>query len=217
MFWDALKADDQELLAAAGVRRTYRAGTRLFLYGDEPTFSMIILSGVIKLTRASIDGREIIIELRGRGYLLGELGPIDAVPRNAAAVVVEDVEAIVLTATAFRNLLREQASICYAVLTIVSEKLRQATDRRLEAGVGDATSRLCSRLVELADATTVGPEGVIELQSPLTQQELADWIGVSRDAVVLAMRRIRDAGWVETGRRSIRILDLASLRAAGVE
>jgi CRP-like cAMP-binding protein len=71
--------------------------------------------------------------------------------------------------------------------------------------------------VELAGSAQPTADGVIEVKSPLTQQELADWIGVSRDAVVLAMRRIRELGWVETGRRTIRILDLNALKAASVE
>lgn len=216
MFWDSLTTGDRDALSKAGSRRTFPAGAHLFLYGDEPTHAMVILSGLVKLTRTSIEGKEILIELRGRGSVVGELGVIDDHPRSAAVVVVEPVEALVVPAKAFRELLLERGSIAYALLDIVTDKLRQATDRRLEAGVGDTQARLCVRLVELARSASPGPDGVIELEMPLTQQELADWIGVSRDAVVLALRRIRDLGWIETGRRAIRILDLAALEKGSV-
>lgn len=217
VFWDSLKSDDQDAIRAVGVQKSYESGTRLWLYGDQPTHTMVILSGLVKLTRDSIEGRELIFDLRGPGYLLGELGPIESMPRNATVTVVEDVEAIVLSSEAFRRLLIERGTVAYAVLAIVADKLRQATDRRLEAGVGDAQARLCGRLVEMASDAPIEPNGVIVIKSPLTQQELADWIGVSRDAVVLSLRRLRKLGWVETGRRTIRILDIEALRQNAVE
>ncbi len=217
MFWDNLRAADQEVLDAAGMRRHYPAGSAIWLHGDSPTHTFVVLKGLVKLTRASTEGREVIIELRGRGTILGELASIDTSPRSAAVIVIEDVEALVIQAATFRQLLLENGAIAFAVLEVVADKLRQATNRRLEAGVGTAQARLCSRLVELAADTRPDVNGVIEVKSPLTQQELADWIGVSRDAVVLAMRRIRDEKWVETGRRTIRILDLDALKSASVE
>jgi len=217
MFWDNLRAADQEVLEAAGVRRRYQAGVPIWLDGDPPTHTFIVLSGLVKVSRSSVDGREIIIELRGQGTILGELASIDSSPRSAALTAIEDVEALVVQADMFRRLLLENGPIAFAVLEVVAHKLRQATDRRLEAGVGNAQARLCSRLVELAGGAPVADDGSIEVKSPLTQQELADWIGVSRDAVVLAMRHIRELGWVETGRRTIRVLDLDALKAASVE
>ena len=217
MFWDMLSEDDRNAISAIGARKKFDVGRRLFLDGDASTHSVIILSGLIKLTRTSKEGREIMIELRGPGHLLGELAAIDTIPRSAAATVVEEVEAIVFSAADFRQLLSERSSLSFAVLTIVTEKLRQATDRRLEAGVGDAQARLCGRLCELAAASEADEDGVIEVKSPLTQQELADWIGVSRDAIVLALRRIREQRWIETGRRTIRILDIEALREASLD
>ncbi|MGI9613791.1 MAG: Crp/Fnr family transcriptional regulator [Acidimicrobiales bacterium] len=205
------------MLDAAGIRRRYPAGASIWLDGDPPTHTFIMLGGLVKVTRTSLDGREVIIELRGRGTILGELAAIDSSPRSAAIMVIEEVEALVIQSAAFREILLNNGPIAFAVLEVVADKLRQATDRRLESGVGNAQARLCSRLVELAGSSQPTAEGVIEVKSPLTQQELADWIGVSRDAVVLAMRRIRELGWVETGRRTIRILDLNALKAASVE
>lgn len=217
MFWEQLKPDDQEAIRSLGTPRTYEVGTRLFLHGDTPSHVVIIQSGLVKVTRSSTEGREVMIELRGKGSIIGEQGAIDTRPRWASGTVIEEVNAIVVPAPAFRELLESRASVTYAVLTVLSDKLRQATDRTLEAGVGDTLARLCGRLVELAEQSPTGPDGVIEIHSPLTQQELGEWIGVSRDAIVLALRRIRDLGWVETGRRTIRVLDLDALRNAAID
>lgn len=217
MFWDLLTADEKQIVAAAGVRKQYSSGAMLFRDGDEPTHALVVLSGLVKLTTSSMTGREVLIELRGSGDVVGELGPVRGDPRNASATVVEPVDTIVIPAEAFRRLLTENGSIAYVMLKVVALKLQQATSRRLEARSGDAQARLCGRLVELAASGTVGPDGVIELTSPLTQQELGEWIGISRDAVVLALRRIRGLGWIETGRRSIRIINLEALRQASAE
>ena len=115
------------------------------------------------------------------------------------------------------TLLAERSSMSFQVLVIVAEKLRQCSSRRLEAGTSNAQARLCQRLVELAESQNRTSAEVIEIQSPLTQQELAEWIGTSRDAVVLALRQIREQGWIETGRRTFRILDLEALRRASQE
>ena len=214
MFWDALSAEDRAAITASGTRRTFPAGTTVWLYGDKPTHALIVLGGLAKLARSSSDGRQMMIELRGPGDILGELGVLDDRPRSADIVVIEDLEAIVVPTPALRQLVLERGTIAYAVLVAVADRLRQATERQLEAGASDATSRLCGRLLELSTYGTADDHGVIELRSPLTQEELANWIGVSRDAVVLAMRKIRNAGWVETGRRTIRILDIDAIATA---
>ena len=173
-----------------------------------------MLEGRVKLTRTALDGREVLIELRGPGSLIGELGAVDDAPRSATATVAEPVDAIVIPAALFRRLLAERGTVALAVLSSVAERLRESAERRLESGTTDALARLCSRLVELAEQEESTAASAIEISSPLTQQELAEWIGVSREAVVLALRQLRERGWVETGRRRITVLDVEAVRRA---
>lgn len=212
VFWNSLSPADREEIEEIGAERTYGAGTILFLEHEGPTHAVVILSGRVKLTRTSVDGREIIIELLGPGDLLGELGAIDGVSRSTTATTLEDLRAIVVPAAQFQHLLTVRGSIAMAVLTVVARKLRQATDRRLTSGTSDVLSRLCGRLAELAEKAPAGPDGLVEIDPPLTQQELAEWVGVSRDAVVLALKQLRKDGLITTGRRSIRVTDLDALR-----
>jgi CRP-like cAMP-binding protein len=215
-FWEQLDAADRDAVIAIGRTRAYRAGEVLFIEGDEAHHVLVVLSGRLKLTRSSLDGREVLIELRGPGELIGEMGSIDDSPRSATATVTEPVEAVVVPAGRFRQLLIERGSVAFAVLSSTAARLREANERRLEAGGGASLGRLCGRLVELAAGCPPAGDGAIDIVSPLTQQELAEWIGVSRDAVVLGFRRLRELGWVETGRRRIRILDIEALRRAAV-
>jgi CRP/FNR family transcriptional regulator, cyclic AMP receptor protein len=213
-FWDELSVEDREAVEEAGVRRSLAAGDTVFLEGDPPTAVMVVLAGRLKLTRTALDGRQVLIELRGPGEIIGELGAIDDSPRSATATVAEDLTAIVVSTPRFRRLLADRGPVALAVLAAVAVRLRESATRRLESGTSDTMARLCDRLVQLAGDRPAGPGGAIEIESPLTQQELAEWIGASRDAVVLALRRLRQLGWIETGRRRITVLDLDSVRAA---
>ena len=212
VLWPLLTPEDQQAAEAAGTRRVYQPETAVFREDDSSSFVMIVLEGDIKLSRTSAEGNQIIIEIRGPGTVLGELAAIDGARRNATGITVDRVEALVIPPERFHQLLLERPKISLAVLTIVGEKLRQATDRRLTAGTSDATSQLAGRLVELAGDAVIDADGMVEIVSPLTQQELADWIGVSRDAIVIALRTMRSNGWIETGRRTIRIYDIEALR-----
>lgn len=200
-------------LESIGVRRSFAPGTRLLDDHETGTAILVILRGRLKLSRTSVDGRTVLIELRGPGDLVGELAVLDRGRRIATGTAVGTVEALLVPATRFRELLLDHPRICFAVLLSVSEKLRQATAWRTVTSSTDVLTRLATRLIELAGDP--GPsESVIEIRSPLTQQELADWIGASREAVVLALGAMRSRGWIETGRRTIRFLDLPALRAA---
>ena len=211
MFWPLLSESDREATRAAGTVRVFERDSTLFLEGDPPSHVIIILNGRVKLTRASPSGYEILIELRGPGNVIGELGPLDNSPRIATATVVSELKSIVIPTARYQQLLLERPRITLAVLSLVSEKLRQATDRRLAAGTSSVTSRLAGRLIELVGPAEPNDDGIIEIDSPLTQQEMAEWVGASRDAVVNALRTMREFGWIDTGRRSIRIRDLRAL------
>ena len=201
---------------AAGARTRYEPGATLVLESDPATHVLVILSGQVKMTKASADGREIIVDLRGPDSVIGELGAIDNSPRIATVSAVEPVEALVLTSARFRQILQDEGSIAYTLLRRVTGKLREATDRHLALGTRDALARLCSCLLRLAEGIEPDENGVIEIDMPLTQQEMAAWIGASRDAVVLGLRSLRQTEVIETGRRTIRILDRPALEARGL-
>lgn len=214
VFWDELTPAEQDALTAIGIHRTYEAGAYVLFEGEPSTHVVVVLSGRLKLTTSSPDGRNIIIEFRDRGELVGEMGVVDDSPRSAAAVAVTPMEALVVPANQFRELLTRGGGIVVAVLRSMAERIRQASERRLEQGTSDTVTRVAGRLVELAEGRTVGVGGGDLVLDPApTQQELADWIGASRDAVVLALKQLRELQWIETGRQQIRILDLNGLRS----
>ena len=215
MFWDDLSPHDQAAVLAIGTRRSYPRGAYLFLEGEASTHVIVVLSGSLKLTRTTSEGRGVVIEFRSAGELVGEVSAIDRQPRSASASARTPVEALTMPADRFRELLAERGTVATAVLAMMAARIRETSERRLESGTSDAVTRLASRLVELAERQGPAESGAITLVSSLTQQELAEWIGVSRDAVVQALRQLRKLKLIETGRQQIRILDVDALRSFG--
>lgn len=211
-FWDRLTPDVRAEVTAAAVPRTADAGQALFREGDPSRDVFIVTTGLVKVSKLALDGREVILELRGAGEILGEMAAIDAAPRSATGVCLETTDVLVLSTTTFNHLVDTRAAVGSATLRTVVGRLREAADRQLEFGTSDALGRVCRRLVELArqnGATLDGPD--VHLPSPVSQHELAEWAGLSRDAVVRSLKTLRDLGWVETGRQQFHLLDPAAI------
>lgn len=205
---DAERAD----LAGLGTSRRYPRGTAVFHERQEPDAVLLIRQGHVKVSLTSQEGKEAVVAFRGPGQLVGELAAIDGRSRSASAVTVEDVEALVIPASAFRAFVRERPAAAAALIATLSERLREGVGRLLELSAYDTLGRLCVRLLELAADHGVQTEDGIRIGLPITQEELAASIGASREAATKALHSLRELGWVRTARREIEILDLDALR-----
>jgi CRP/FNR family transcriptional regulator, cyclic AMP receptor protein len=215
-FLTFLTEDDRNALAQAGRRRDVPARTRVFEAGD-PGYEVLILErGAVKLTRVSAEGREIVVAVREEGAILGELSAIDGGERSASATTLVATQLIALPFAEFSTLLDTRASIARALLNVLSDRLRGTTDQLLEFGTVDALTRVCRRLVEFADSQSGKPEDGIVLAVPLTQQEIASLSGLSREAVVKALKSLRALGWIDVQGRNITVRDLNALRERAV-
>jgi CRP-like cAMP-binding protein len=95
----------------------------------------------------------------------------------------------------------------------ITRRLRALTDQFIEASAHSAASRVAARLVELLLLMERDSEGVVELRLPITQEELAQWAGLSREGAVKGIGELRSAGILETGRRRMTILDPDALHS----
>lgn len=211
-FWDRLSDAARQSLHAVGAERRHRRGAALFREGDSSESVFVLLEGRLKITKLALDGREVILELRGPGDVLGELAAIDGGNRSATGTFLTPGRALHVSAREFDRLIDHEPAVAAATLRTVAYRVRESADRALEAGKTDAMTRVASRLLQLlADAEPDGA-GQHVIKSPLSQQELAAWAGVSRDAVVRALKVARDEGWLVTGRQSFTVTDVDELR-----
>ena len=216
-FMARLGQSDQAELMRRGRRRQYPAGASLYLEGDSCSTVIVVVSGRVKVFSLTEHGEEIMLAVRGPGALLGELSAVDGAPRSASVAALEPVVALVVPIAAFVEFLRGHGDAAIALLQLVTGKLRDSDRKRVEAAAYDIPARVARRLVEMADRFGE-PEGQgVRIAVALTQDELAGWVGASREAVAKALRVLRDRGFVTTGRRTMTVLDLDGLRRrAGV-
>jgi CRP/FNR family transcriptional regulator, cyclic AMP receptor protein len=201
-----------EALRSLGARRTLPSQTTLFVEGDEPYDVVIIEAGEVKITTTALTGQELVLDILGEGDVLGELSAIDGTPRSATAVALTDIEVTALPAGRFTDFLDSSPVAQRALLELTVRRLRLANRRQLEYSSSDALGRVCARLDELAARS----DGAVHLDLGLTQTELAQWCGLSREAVVKALRKLRNLGWVTTTPEgAMTIEDPDQLRARG--
>jgi len=152
-----------------------------------------------------------LLALRGAGDVIGEQALIDDRPRSATIAAATDLDALVIGSAEFEQYLKDHPSAAFALLRSLSERLRES-DRRRTAAVNETVAlRLARQLLELIDHG-VDVTSPVELQVPLSQDQLASWIGASREAVARALRELRARDLVSTARRRITIDDLDGLR-----
>lgn len=210
-FLEQLLPGDREALYARGTRRRYASGAMLFHEGERSDHVMAVLSGRVKVSYFTPDGKEVVLAVRGAGELMGELSALDGDTRSASATALEPVEAVILRADEFTTFLASNPRTAMLMLRMVSRRLRDADRKRIEFAAHDSVGRVARRLVELAERYgEKGPDGLV-IRLPLSQQELAGWTGSSREAVSKALQTLRGRGWIETGRRQIIVRDLAAL------
>jgi CRP/FNR family cyclic AMP-dependent transcriptional regulator len=204
----------REQLERMGRRRRFETGATLFLEGDLGPNVIIVYAGRVKVFATDTDGHNVVLAVRGPGDVLGDLGAIDGQSRSASGSALEPVDAQLLTADDFRTFLADTPGAALALLRVVIARLRDSDRLRVEFGAHDALGRVASRLVELADTSGEPTEGGIRITLALTQEDLAQWVAASREAVARALASLRRRQLITTGRRQIIVTDLDGLREA---
>lgn len=210
-FWGELDEAERRALAALATRRRFAKGTALCHEGDRAEFVVVIMSGFVKVYTTSRDGHEAMLGVRGPGDLVLEIGAYSGMRRTATVEALDPVYGLVIEGERFRAALEGHPRIS-AVFGRVSMSRRLESDQRFVMGV-EGEQRLARLLLTLSGRFGVrGQGGEIRINLPLSQTELASWIGKSREMVARAYRSWREAEIVSTGRRTITIIDLPELR-----
>lgn len=211
--WHRLTEAEAAELRRHGSIRRWQRGEVLFGEGEHSEWVVFLFTGRVKVSTYASDGTTVVLAIRDRGSLLGELSAIDQEPRSATVTALDDVSGLVVPIAAFQRFLGEHGRVAVLITRLVVARLRDADRKRIEYGAFDTTGRVAARLLELAERFgEQGAEGTT-ITMPLSQEELAGWTGASREAVTKALGALRSAGLIETGRLKVVIRDLPALRA----
>lgn len=206
--------DDEaaEALETSMASSSLRRGEILFSEGDDGNQLYVVTEGKIKLGRTSPDGRENLLAILGPGQMFGELSFFDPGPRSATATAVTDVELKSLGHEALSPVLKAHPDVAHALLNQLAGRLRRTNEVVGDLVFSDVPGRVAKALLDLASRFGRRADDGIHVNHDLTQEELAQLVGASRETVNKALADFASRGWLRLEPRSVVILDLERLQ-----
>jgi len=185
--------DDQDLekIAAASVVRTFHKNSIVITEGDRSSSLYVILNGEVKVFVSDEEGKTNIVNRLGPGDYFGELSLIDDEPRSASVEAVTRCQISILARQHFVQYLEEHPRVAIALLRGMGRRLRNTTGHAKNLALMDVFGRIANVLLDAAedeDGRLVTPA--------LTQQDIADQVGSSREMVSRILKDLKAGGYI---------------------
>jgi len=212
----ALDAEAAAALRACMHDVSLARGRALFNEGDPGDRLYVVTDGKIKLGRTAADGRENLLAILGRGEMFGELSLFDPGPRTATATAVTDATLIGLGHDDLQPWLTGRPEVAGQLLAALAQRLRRTNEAMADLVFSDVPGRVAKALLDLAKRFGVQSDDGLHVTHDLTQEELAQLVGASRETVNKALADFASRGFLRLEARAVVILDVERLsRRAG--
>ena len=210
--FSALDEDAAAALRATMIPVDLPRGHVLFNEGDPGDRLYVIDEGKIKLGATSSDGRETLLAILGPGEMFGELSLFDPGPRNATAVALTDATLLGVGHPDLEPWLTGRPEVAASLLGALARRLRRTNEAMADLVFSDVHGRVAKALLDLAGKFGVpGPDGSVHVVHDLTQEELAQLVGASRETVNKALADFQNRGWLRLEQRGVDLIDLERL------
>ena len=203
-----LEDDAATALSSAMGKLYLNKGDVLFHEGDSEDRLYIVVSGKIKLGRTGSAGRENLLAVLGPGQMFGELSVFDPGPRSTTATAVTACELRTLEHDELIPWLTDRPEVAQGLLSQLAARLRRANDVVADLVFSDVPGRVAKQLLELAQRFGDKRDDGMHVHHDLTQEELAQLVGASRETVNKALADFAARGWIRLEPRSVTILDV---------
>ena len=197
------------LLAHTHVQK-HAKGTTIFAKGDAGTSMMAVLSGSIKISSVTAEGKEVVLNLIGVGQVFGEIALLDGRPRTADATALSDCEVVVFERRDFLPLLRDDPDLALRIVVMLCARLRRTNEQVESVMFMPLEARLAKTLLRLSaeqGENSGGPASVIVV----TQRDLGQMIGMSRESTNKQLQAWQRDGLVGLSKGGIELLDPQAL------
>ncbi|WP_343243271.1 Crp/Fnr family transcriptional regulator [Streptomyces sp. SID12501] len=223
-FLDVLGAEARKDLLRISAERTFRTDEHLLLEQDDSSHVLVLLEGwAVVSTATDRSSARLILALRRRGELVGEMAALGGIARSASVTALGPVRALVVPGARFRAFAGRDPEVSALLMAQLVSRLRTADEERRTLASLTVIQRVAGRLLELEELQragtrdTGGPGDEFPVLAQFAQHDLADAVGATREAVAKSLRLLRAAGVVRTRPRRIELIDHDALRllAAG--
>lgn len=210
--WGALDEAGLAILNKTRVVKEYAPGELIFAQGSPCHGLYCVDAGDIALRKTDDHGASGIVRMARAGQTIGYRALFSGGPYMASAEALTPSTVCFIPSSTVRELIERNAGLAYRFLKRFSDDLRESEEQRLHAQSLSTRARLADYLLRLKDRDgSVGDDGSILLELPLSRTDLAALLGTRRESIARAIRALQDAGVARFEGRSVRIPDLDSL------
>ena len=206
-----LDAEHLDRLCTYATTRMYPRGTTIFTKGDPGTSLFAVCSGTIRIGVPSPDGRDAVFNLIREGEIFGEIALLDGQPRTADANAMTNCELMIIDRRDFVALVRSQPEIALKIIEVLCARVRRTSQQVEDVLFLDLPGRLAKQLLRLDSAEKSAGRGKVSM----TQRELGQMIGMSRESTNKQLREWEERNWVRIERGGITVLATEALAAIG--
>lgn len=207
----ALDTEAAAALRSSLKERSIAKGETLFLEGEPGDTMFLVIEGKLKLGQTSKDGRESLLAVLGPGEMCGELSLFDPGPRTSTATALTDAIVLSLGQEQLKPWLTGRPELAAALLQALARRLRRTNEAMADLVFSDVPGRVAKALMDLGEKFgEVTAEGLL-VSHDMTQEELAQLVGASRETVNKALADFSQRGWIRLESRQVLILDVERL------
>ena len=202
-FFTQLNDRELDVVRAVAAEKSYPKNAVVLTEGEMGDSLYMIQSGKVKVFIGDEDGREIILKILGPGDFFGEMSMIDKQARSASVNTSEASTFLVLTHAAFEKCVEQSPRIANMVMRILAQRVREADRKIGTLALMDVYGRVASTLLELSVYTN----GKLMVAEKLSQQDLANMVGASREMVNRILKDLSDRGFISIESKTITIIN----------
>jgi CRP-like cAMP-binding protein len=210
--FQGLVPEELAQLAALARPRQFKARETIVEKGDAARQLYVLLRGRAKVATRGVDGSDTGLNVMGPGEVFGEIGILDGQPRSATVSTLEECEMAVLEVEAFRDFLAAHPTVGVKLLAVLAGRVRDLTTRLEDRAFLEVPARLAKQLLWLAENHGERSGSGVQIEVRLSQQELGDLIGATRESVNKYLGEWARSGVLRQGRDRMEIFDVDALR-----
>lgn len=199
--FSGLDPSDIEAISRHAITKTYSKNTIILNEGEESDSVYVILSGSVKVFLSDEDGKEIILNTQSAGEYFGELALIDNSPRSASVMTLEDTRLSMISRRDFESFILKNPEVALQLIRGLTKRLRGLTDNVKSLALMDVYGRVARTLLNLAAER----DGKMVIEQKLTQRDIANMVGASREMVSRILRDLVAGGYIAINKKSITI------------
>lgn len=189
-----------------------RRGEVVFQQGDPAAELWLIANGRVKLTRTTTDQRETVLAVLGPGEVFGETCLLEGTPRAATATAISDTTLALVSSADVDLIIDSHPDVVPQLMQVLARRLRNANELLSELAFRDVPGRVAKALIDLSARFGERTADGIHVAHGLTQEELAQFVGASREAVNKALSDFAARGWLRLQMRAVRLLNIERLQ-----